>query len=212
MAVLQNMVQKSLTKAAREAGVEAAVALKDMNAWVQAYVEYPLPFFNFKDVQSDVFEQKEFSLSANADFVERVVNIKGVPALKDAVISALKKNDGAITDFQNLKRDFNYFGIITAYNENEIATRIIKFRMILEKTVVKTLCGGTSATHLNTAYDTYQFVADKQLLIKMHEKMGDKMIDQFADKLLDFMKDFYDEALADFGKGLVNLFKNKKPA
>ena len=34
MSVCQNMVQKSITDAARVAGIDAAVALKDMNAWV----------------------------------------------------------------------------------------------------------------------------------------------------------------------------------
>ncbi|QTF91493.1 hypothetical protein, partial [Halomonas sp. BM-2019] len=41
MSVCQNMVQKSITDAAKTAGVKAADALKNMNAWVQGYVDFP---------------------------------------------------------------------------------------------------------------------------------------------------------------------------
>ncbi len=60
MAVIQNMVQKTLTDAAQKAGVQAADALKDMNAWVQAYVGFPLPLINYKDTQSDVYHKSDF--------------------------------------------------------------------------------------------------------------------------------------------------------
>ena len=69
MAVCQNMVQKTLTDAAKNAGVEAAVALKDMNSWVQAYVDFPFPFFSFKDTQSDVYHKDDFSITADPDVV-----------------------------------------------------------------------------------------------------------------------------------------------
>ncbi len=60
MAVCQNMVQKSITDAARKAGIGAADALKNMNAWVQGYVDFPFPFFTFKDTQSDVYKKMIF--------------------------------------------------------------------------------------------------------------------------------------------------------
>lgn len=44
MNVCQNMIQKTISDAALASGVEAAVALKNMNAWVQAFVDFPLPF------------------------------------------------------------------------------------------------------------------------------------------------------------------------
>lgn len=208
MAVCQNMVQKTLTDAAKIANVEPDAALKNMNAWLQAYMDFPFPFFNFKDTQSDVYHKNDFSLSADPDVVENVVNIKNVAGLKDAVIGALRKNGGELVHYENTERKFNYFGVITAYNETEIAVRLIKFAMNMKTTVVKTLCGSSGTTTLDTAYDTYQFVGDKGLMIKMQAKMGDQLVDYMAAKLLDFVKQFYDQQLASYQKNLAAILND----
>lgn len=207
MAVCQNMVQKSITDAAKVAGIEATDALKNMNAWVQGYVDFPFPFFNFKDTQNDVYKKNDFSLTADPDVVEKVVNIKGVVGLKDAVVDALKKSGGNLARYEGSDRAFNYFGIITGYNETEISTRVIKFQMNLKTTKVDSLCVQYTQTNLDTAYDTYQFVADKDLMIKMQAKMGDKLIDYMSDKLLEFVKSFYDKQLATYQQNLADLLK-----
>jgi hypothetical protein len=208
MAVCQNMVQKSITDAASKAGVEQTEALKSMNAWVKAYVDFPFPFFNFKDTQSDVYMKKDFSLTADPDIVENIVNIKGLAGLKDAVIGALRKAGGNLANYENTDRKFNYFGVITGYNSTEIAVRVIKFQMNLKTTKVKSLCVTYKKTNLNTAYDTYQFVGDKDLMIKMQQKMGDKLIDYMAEKLLQFVKDFYDKQLVSYQENLANILKS----
>ncbi|WP_020476487.1 hypothetical protein [Zavarzinella formosa] len=207
MAVCQNMVQKSITDAAKVAGIEAADALKNMNAWVQGYVDFPFPFFNFKDTQSDVYYKADFSLTADPDVVESIINIKGVQGLKDAVVGALKKSGGNLASYEGTDRKFNYFGVITAYNETEIAMRVIKYQMNLKTTVVDSLCVHYSQTNLDTAYDTYQFVADKDLMIKMQAKMGDQLIDYMATKLLAFVEAFYDKELGNYQKNLADLLK-----
>lgn len=209
MAVCQNMVQKSITEAAKTAGVEAADALKSMNAWVQGYVDFPFPFFNFKDTQSDVYQKNDFSLKADPDVVATVVNIKGVDGLKDAVIGALQKSGGNLASYEGTERKFNYFGVITGYNETEIATRVIKFQMNLKTTKVDSLCVHYTQTNLDTSYDTYQFVADKDLMIKMQAKMGDQLIEYMADKLLEFVKAFYDKQLAEYQRNLTDMLKKK---
>lgn len=210
MAVCQNMVQKTLTDAAREAGVPAANALKDMNAWVQAYVDFPFPFFTFKDTQNKTYQKNDFSLNADPDVVENIVNIKNVDGLKDAVVGALRKSGGNLGSYEGTDTKFNYFGVITAYNETEISTRVIKFQMNLKTTVVKTLCGGIATTNLDTSYDTYQFVADKELMIKMQAKMGNQLVDYFAEKLLKFIQNFYEEQLGKYKQNLTDLVKNIK--
>ena len=207
MAVCQNMVQKSITDAAKTAGVEAADALKNMNAWVQAYVDFPFPFFNFKDTQSDVYKKSDFSLTADPDVVAKIVNIKGLDGLKDAVVGALQKAGGNLASYAGTDRKFCYFGVITGYNETEIATRVIKFQMNLKTTDVKSLCVSYTKTNLDTSYDTYQFVADKELMIKMQEKMEGQLIDYMAEKLLAFVKAFYDQQLADYQQNLAAVLK-----
>lgn len=210
MAVCQNMVQKSITDAAKVAGIEAADALKNMNAWVQGYVDFPFPFFTFKDTQSDIYKKKDFSLKADPDVVENIVNIKGMGGLKDAVVGALRKSGGNLVSHEGTDRKFNYFGIVTGYNETEIATRVIKFQMNMKTTNVDSLCVKYTQTNLDTSYDTYQFVADKALMIKMQEKMGDKLVSYMADKLLEFIKTFYDDALMNYQQNLSDLLKKQK--
>lgn len=208
MAVCQNMVQKSITDAAKTAGVAAADALKNMNAWIQGYVDFPFPFFNFKDTQSDVYKKDDFSLTADPDVVEQIVNIKKLDGLKDAVVGALKKSGGNLASYEGTDRKFNYFGVITGYNEIEIATRVIKFQMNLKTTKVDSLCVHYTQTKLDTAYDTYQFGADKDLMIKMQAKMGDQLIDYMADRLLEFVKAFYDKQLTNYQQNLADLLKH----
>ena len=209
MSVCQNMVQKSITDAATVAGVEASNALKNMNAWVQGYVEFPFPFFNFQDTQSDVYVKDDFLLSADPEIVEQVINIKNLNGLKDAVTGALKKSGGDLDKYEGTDRKFNYFGVITAYNQTEIAVRVIKFQMNLKQTKVDSLCVHYAKTHLDSAYDTYQFVADKDLMIKIQAKMGDQLVDYMADKLLQFVKDFYDKELKNYQQKLADLLKSQ---
>lgn len=209
MAVCQNMVQKSLTDAAKAAGIPADQALKSLSAWTQAYVDFPLPIFNFKDTQSNEYHEKAFSITANPDVVEKVVNIKGVPDLKDAVIGALKASGGKLISYKNEKRKFNYFGIITGYHETEISIRLVKFQMDLTETNVESLCVKTVSTQLDSFYDTYQFVGDKEMMIKLQAKMQDRLVDSFAEKLFQFINDFYDDQLKNYQKNLENLLKKK---
>ncbi|HVI07294.1 MAG TPA: hypothetical protein VND65_03265 [Candidatus Binatia bacterium] len=212
MAVCQNMVQKSLTDAASRAGIEPADALKNMNAWVKAYLDFPFPFFNFKDTQSDVCVKSNFSVNADPEVVENIVTIKGVAGLKDAVVGALKKAGGNLASYAGTDRKFNYFGIVTAYNQTDIAVRVVKFQMNLKTTDVSSLCVKFTQTNLDTVYDTYQFVADKQLMILMQKKMGDQLIEFMADKLLNFAKAFYNEQLKAYESGLIGIFEKKKAA
>lgn len=207
MTVCQNMIQKTISDVALANGVEAAVALKNMNAWIQAFVDFPLPFFNFVDTQNDVYQKDDFKLSADPDIVDAVLNIKDVPDLKAAVSAALHKTGGEIASYQGTSRKFNYFGIIKAYFDTRIEFRVVKYSLNLKETDVKVLCASTGVTKLDSSYDTYLFEADKEFLVKMQSKMGDQMADFFAEKLFDFIKMFYQGQLDDFKKKLATIFK-----
>lgn len=207
MAVCQNMIQKTISDAALANGVEAAVALKNMNAWIQAFVDFPLPFFNFVDSQSDVYKKNDFKLSADPDIIDKILNIKNVPDLKDAVSAALHKTGGEIVSYQGTSRNFNYFGIIKAYFDTRIEFRVVKYSLNLKETDVKVLCASTGVTKLDSSYDTYLFEADKEFLVKMQSKMGDQMADFFAEKLFDFIKMFYQGQLDEFKEKLATIFK-----
>lgn len=207
MSVCQNMIQKTISDAASEAHIEAAVALKNMNAWVQAYVDFPLPFFNFVDTQSDDYKKTDFKLSADPDIVDKVLNIKNVPDLKDAVSATLHKTGGDIVSYQGTTRHFNYFGIIKAYFDTRIEFRAVKYSLNLKETNVKVLCSSTDVTKLDSTYDTYLFEADKYFMVKMQEKMGDQMADYFAEMLFTFIKAFYQTQMDGFKEKLVNIFQ-----
>lgn len=211
MAVCQNMVQKSLTDAATAAGVSAADALKNMDAWVQAYVDFPFPFFTFIDTQSNTYKKDDFSLTADSDTVENIVNIKNVDGLKEAVIGALKASGGDLASQSETDTTFNYFGVITSYSETGIQSRVIKYAMHMHKTVTKSLCVTYEKTSLDSAYDTYQFTCDKDLMIKMQAKMGDQLVDYMASKLLEFVEQFYDGQLANYKTKLQALLKQPPP-
>ncbi|GLI71776.1 hypothetical protein VaNZ11_017115 [Volvox africanus] len=212
MSMCQNIVQKTLTEAAKVNNIPVAEALGNMNAWVQAYVDFPFPFFNYKELQSDNYLNDSFSLQANPEIVEAVCNIKNVPALKDAVIGAVKGASGTLGSYEKTEQHFNYFGVITTYLEREISVRIIKFGLNMKNTVVKTLCGGYEKTHLDSAYDTFNFVGDKQMMIKMQAKILDRELDYMAEKLLQFIEQFYDEELAKWQNSLGDILtQNRTP-
>lgn len=62
MAVCVNMVQKMLTDAANEAGIKPSDALKNIDAWVASFVDFPLPIFTFSETQTQNYK-KDDSLS-----------------------------------------------------------------------------------------------------------------------------------------------------
>jgi hypothetical protein len=213
MTVCVNMVQKMLTDAGNEAGVSPAQALKNIDAWVAAFADFPLPVFNFSETQSQAYKKDDFALSVNPEVVESIVNIKNVAALKDAVVKALQdsgsQGKGNLVSYSNQQRDFNYFGIITGYKATSIDVRIVSFQMHMKNTDVKTLCGGVQKTSLDSNYDTYMFSADSEMMQKLSDKMGDKLIDYFADQLYTFIQQFYDDQLKNFKNTLKNIFQKK---
>ncbi|GIL48999.1 hypothetical protein Vafri_5490 [Volvox africanus] len=96
--------------------------------------------------------------------------------------------------------------------EREISVRIIKFALNMKNTVVKTLCGGYQKTHFDSSYDTFNFVGDKVMMIKMQAKILDKELEYMAEKLLEFIKEFYDEELANWQNSLGDILtKDRTP-
>jgi hypothetical protein len=210
MSVVQNMVQKTLTDAAAAANVPLADALVNMDAWVQAYVDFPFPFFNFSERQSDVYKKDNFSLSVDPEVVENFLSLKGVAGLKDAVLGALKKSNGVLVSYEGTDRNFNYFGVVTTYRDAGIDVRLIKFQMLLKTTNVKALCVTFDQTNFSSAYDTFKFTADTQLMLAMQKKMGDKLVDYFANQLLNFAASFYDDQMKNFKTNMTNLLKKPR--
>lgn len=205
MAVCQNMVQQTISNAAIDAGIPLTEALKNMDAWVTGFTTFPFPFFTFSSQQDDVYNKTDFSLKADPDVVEKIVNIKNVAGLKDAVIGALKNSGGEIAKYSNEERDFNYFGVITAYNQTNISTRVIKYALHMKNTDATALCVTYKSTNLSSTYNTYEFVGDKYMMIKMQEAVKDKMIDKIAEKLLIFIDEFYTQQLEDFHAKVKNI-------
>lgn len=210
--VCQNMIQKTITDAAEQTGIKPAEAIKSMDSWVTAFCDFPFPFFNFESAQTQDYKNDEFSLSANADVIESIVNIDGVPALKKAVISALKSAGpkGNLASYSNTERNFNYFGIVTAYEKNDIAMRIVAFSMNMKETKVSALCGNTEKTHLDSHYTTYLFKADKEMMIKMQSKVEDKMLDTISKYLNDFIESFFGDELQKYKQKISQLISNVK--
>ncbi|GIL48997.1 hypothetical protein Vafri_5484 [Volvox africanus] len=92
--------------------------------------------------------------------------------------------------------------------EREISVRIIKFALNMKNTVVKTLCGGYQKTHFDSSYDTFNFVGDKVLMIKMQANI----LDTEPGKVLKFMEEFYDEELANWQNSLSDILtKDRTP-
>lgn len=210
MAVCTNMVQQTITNAAMDAGVNIQDALKNMNAWIQGFTSFPFPFFTFKSTQNDKFDKSDFSLKADPEIVDQVLNIKNVAGLKDAVVGALKKSGGEIAKYSKQNRDFNYFGVITGYNETEISTRVIKFGMQMSKTDATALCVTYKNTELHSQYDTYEFVGDKYMMIKMQEAIQEKLIAKMAERLLEFIDDFYRQQLDDYRDKVKSIVEGLK--
>ncbi|WP_330982140.1 MULTISPECIES: hypothetical protein [Enterobacterales] len=211
MSVCVNMVQKSLTDAANIAGIEPSVALKNIDAWVAAFVDFPLPIFTFSETQTMDYKKDDFALSANPDVVESIVNIKNVANLKEAVVKALRQSGekGNLASYSNQDKKFTYFGLVSGYKSTAIETRIVSFQMNMKNTEVKSLCGGIQKTHLDSHYDTYMFVADSMMMQKLADKMGDKLVEYFAKQLYTFIEQFYEEQLKNYKSTLVNIFKKK---
>lgn len=211
MSVCVNMVQKMLTDAANKAGIKPADALRNIDAWVAAFVDFPLPVFNFTEAQSQVYNNNEFSLSANPGVVESVVNIKNVADLKDAVLKALRDSGpkGNLASYSHTDKYFTYFGIISGYTKASIDIRVVSYQMHMAHTEVKTLCGGTEKTELHSSYDTFVFSGDSNMMQKLAAKMEGQLIDYFAQKLYDFIVQFYADELADYQKTLDNIFGGK---
>jgi hypothetical protein len=205
MAVCTNMVQQTISNAAIDAGVPIADALKNMDAWVTGFTTFPFPFFTFTSQQDDVYQKADFSLKAAPDVVEKIVNIKNVGGLKDAVIGALKNSGGEIARYSKEERDFNYFGVITGYNETNISTRVIKYALHMKNTDTKALCVTYASTELNSSYNTYEFVGDKYMMIKIQEAIQDKLVDKIAEKLLIFIDEFYSKQLEDYNDKVKNI-------
>lgn len=198
MAVCTNMVQQTITNAALDSGVQVADAIRNMNAWVTGFVTFPFPFFTFKTKQSDSLQKQNFSLKVDPEVIESIINIKNVAGLKDAVMGALKASGGEIVNFSKQKRDFNYFGVITAYNSTEISTRVVKYSLNMENTDAKALCVTYANTTLDSRYETYEFVGDKYMMIKMQEAIQEKLIENISLALLEFIDEFYQQQLSNY--------------
>lgn len=205
MAVCTNMVQQTISNAAIEEDVSIADALKNMDAWVAGFTTFPFPFFTFTSQQDDVYQKADFSLKTDPDVVEKIVNIENVAGLKDAVIGALKNSGGEIASYSKEERDFNYFGVITGYNDTNISTRVIKFALHMKNTEAKSLCVTYASTELNSSYNTYEFIGDKYMMIKMQQAVQEKLVDKIAEKLLEFIDDFYQQQLVDFNNNIKNI-------
>lgn len=209
IAVCKNMIQKSITDAAEKNGVSVSDALKNCDAWIKGFVDFPFPFFNFEQMQEQDYKNDEFSLSANPEVIEAIVNIKNVPDLKNAVIGALKDAGpkGNLASYSNTDKKFTYFGVLTAYQEKDIAMRIVEFSMNMKNTEVKSLCGGVQKTHLDTHYRTYVFTADKEMMIMMQSKMKDKTIEIISQYFLNFLEEFYKAEYEKYKKMMESLIK-----
>nr|YP_009472409.1 hypothetical protein [Bryopsis sp. HV04063]ARO74117.1 hypothetical protein [Bryopsis sp. HV04063] len=126
MSICQNMVQQQIITSAQEIGIKSSKTLQNMDAWVEAYIAFPFPFFNFKDMQSNEYKNENFSITTDPDVVDSIINIKDVPDLKKAVIGALHKSGGDVFGKNQQSQYFKYFGIITVYDENTISIRLVK--------------------------------------------------------------------------------------
>ncbi len=205
MAVCTNMVQQTISNAAISAGIPISDALKNMDAWVTGFTTFPFPFFTFTSQQDDVYKKADFSLKADPEVVEKILNIKNVAGLKDAVLGALKSTGGEIARYSKEERDFNYFGVITAYNQTNISTRVIKYALHMKNTDAKALCVTYASTEIDSSYNTYEFIGDKYMMIKMQEAIQERLIDKIAEKLLIFIDDFYQKQLDDYNEKVKNI-------
>jgi hypothetical protein len=75
----------------------------------------------------------------------------------------------------------------------------------MKNTEAKSLCVTYASTELNISYNTYEFVGDKYMMIKMQEAVQDKLVDKMAEKLLIFIDDFYQKQLEDYNDKIKNI-------
>lgn len=207
MSACQNMAQKTIKNAARKRTIPESEALKNMNAWIYAFVDFPLPVFNFKDRQSDTYTKDHFLLNADISFIANIVNIRDVIELQNAVLDAVRKfsQKNSLINYSKSARDFNYFGVITNYYEREISFRVITFAMHMKDTDVNALCGGTQKTKLDSSYDTYQFTADKNMMIEMQKKIGADKPLIFANALTEFLKTNFPEQMEEYEENIMKV-------
>lgn len=195
----RNMIQQVIVEA--NPGNEEK-AILNMGAWVRGFLKFPFPIFNFSDYQSDHYKEDNFSFSADADVVEKILTVKGVPDLKDAVFAALHSagEDGKLLAYSQKERDFEYFGIINAYTQTDVFIRVIRFTMHMKNTEVQALCSKTQKTALDSEYVTYRFSADKGLMIALQKAMNEGMVEDIAAELLKFIKNQSQRALSRFSE------------
>lgn len=168
-------------------------------------MNFPFPFFNFVDYQSDTYKEDNFSFEADEQVVDKVLAVKGVPDLKDALFAALHSSgsEGKLLAYSNKERDFEYFGIINAYTETDVFIRIIRFTMHMKNTQVQALCSRTQKTALDSSYVTYRFGANKALMIGVQKAMNEGMVGDIAETLLNFVKMRNSQAMDNFSR-IVN--------
>ena len=75
----------------------------------------------------------------------------------------------------------------------------------MKNTDAKALCVTYASTELDSAYNTYEFVGDKYMMIKMQEAVQEKLIEKIAEKLLIFIDDFYQKQLDDYNAKIKNI-------
>lgn len=198
--VCRNVIQQVIVENAEKEGRNPNEAIRDINAWVDGFLKFPFPFFNFVDYQADHYKEDNFSFNADEKVIESIVNIKGVPDLKNAVFTALHSagEDGKLLAYSNRDRDFTYFGVITAYTQTEIFMRVICYTMHMQSTDVKALCSKTQKTSLDSSYVTYRFSADKSLMIAMQKSIQSEYVESVAEQLLEFLKKMNKRALDNF--------------
>ncbi len=195
----RNMIQQVIVQA--NPGKEDK-AILDMSAWVKGFLKFPFPIFNFIDYQSDTYKEDNFSFSADTDAVERILTVKDVPDLKEALFAALHSSgeDGKLMAYSQKERDFEYFGIINAYTQTDVFIRIIRFTMHMKNTEVSALCSKTQKTALDSEFVTYRFGADKGLMIALQKAMQAGMVEDIAAELLKFIKNQSQQALSHFSE------------
>lgn len=195
----RNMIQQVIVEA--NPGNEDK-AILDMGAWVRGFLKFPFPIFNFIDYQQDSYKEDNFSFSANPDVVEKILTVKGVPDLRDAVFAALHSagEDGKLAAYSKKERDFHYFGIINAYTQTDVFIRVIRFTMHMQNTEVQALCSKTQKTALDSEYVTYRFSADKGLMINLQKVLSAGLVEDIAAALLEFIKAQSQHALERFSK------------
>lgn len=205
ISVFINMMQKSIIAAAATAGIPADTGLKNIDAWFKAFLEFPLPVFNFVDSQRQNEKRNDFNIKADLSIIDSILNIKNIGNLRDAVLKALQDvgNSADLISYSKTDKDFKYFGVITHYSTTDISVRVVDFTMRMKNTDVKILCGGTGRTKLDSYYYTYSFSANQQLISRLADKFGDEIVDYISSELDTFLNTYYDSH-AQNSQSLIN--------